>query len=266
MSIDPKPRPQIENRLLAALPPEEYEQLASHLTPVKMPHGQVLYHSGEVIDHIYFPTGAMISLVAQMSDGTGGEVGVVGYEGMGSISVVLEVDESPLETMVQIQGSGLRMPAALLRERFNASAALRRVVLRYVQATFVQVSQVAACNRLHSVEERLARWLLMSSDRVASDELPLTQEFIATMLGVRRAGVTTAAIALQAEELISYRRGHITIVDRPALEDFSCECYAVVKSEFDRLVNAGDKRAPPPVQPRTTQKHLNATIEFSVDK
>jgi CRP-like cAMP-binding protein len=224
-----------ENHILSALPPEDYERLAPHLEPVKLPHGQILYESSGEMEYAYFPINAMISLLSQMSDGGSVEVGLVGFEGMLGVPLLLGVDRSPHQAMVQIPDGGLQVKAEVIRREFRRGGALGGLLLRFTQAMLLQISQVAACNRVHTVEERLARWLLMTRDRAASDELELTQEFLAMMLGCRRAGVTSAAIMLQSAGVIRYSRGHITILDGPGLEALSCECYGVVKAEFDRI-------------------------------
>jgi CRP-like cAMP-binding protein len=228
--------PQSENHLLAALPPEDYQRLSSHLEPVELQHSQILYEAGGSMDYVYFPSKSMISLISQLSDGSSVEIGIVGYEGMAGVSTVLGVDKSPHETIVQVPDGAVRMKASVLREEFKRGGALQASLLRYVQMLLLQTSQIAACNRLHTIGERLARWLLMSQDRCRCDDLPFTQEFLAMMLGIRRAGVTEAALILQAEEYINYRRGQVKILDRAGLEDFTCECYRIVKDEFDRLV------------------------------
>ena len=233
MSVSP--RPQNENHILSALPPEDYERLAAHLEPVKLPHGQILYESGGSMEYAYFPINMMISLLSQMSDGGSVEVGLVGFEGMLGIPLLLGVDKSPHQAMAQIPDGALRVKAEVVRREFKRGGALGDLLLRFTEAMILQISQVAACNRVHTVEERLARWLLMTRDRTASDELELTQEFLAMMLGCRRAGVTTAAITLQGAGVIRYSRGHITILDKPGLEALACECYSVVKAEFDRI-------------------------------
>ncbi|HEX8422211.1 MAG TPA: Crp/Fnr family transcriptional regulator [Pyrinomonadaceae bacterium] len=242
MSDHQHARPPTENRILNALPQEEYERLAPHLEYIDTKHGQILYRTDQKIDYVYFPDRAMISLVSQMSDGGSVEVGIVGFEGMAGLPCVLGVDRSPHETMVQIDDGAMRMPANVLREEFRRGGVLQDVVLRYTQSLLILTSQVAACNRAHSVEERLARWLLMCNDRCLCEDMPLTHEFISMMLGVRRAGVTTAALALQAEDLINYARGHIQITNREGLEEYTCECYTIVKAEFDR-VTCGTKNA-----------------------
>ena len=238
MSAIEEARPPNENLILAALSPEEYERLAPHLEQVEMRHGQILYKTNEIIKHVYFPTNSMISLVSQTSDAPGVEIGMTGFEGMVGLAVVLGVQKSPHEAMVQIHDGAMRLRTEVVLEEFGRGSTLQAGLLRYTQSLMLQISQVAACNRLHLVEERLARWLLMSHDRCVSEDIPLTQEFIALMLGVRRAGVTTAAITLQAEGYINYKRGHIIVTDREGLEKYSCGCYQIIKAEFDHL-NSG---------------------------
>jgi CRP-like cAMP-binding protein len=230
-----EPRPPNENHILAHLPREDYERLRPHLEQVQLSLGQVLHEAGEIMKYVYFPQNSMISLISHTAAGESVEVGIVGFEGIAGISSVLGVDRSPHETMVQIADGGLRLRMQVLREEFKRSGALQNLLLRYTQGLLLQTSQVAACNRLHSLAERLARWLLMSYDRCACEDLPFTQEFLSLMLGVRRAGVTDAAVALQAEGYITYRRGHIKIIDREGLEDYTCDCYSIVKEEFDLL-------------------------------
>lgn len=230
------PRPQSENHILASLPAKDYERLSSHLESIELTHSHILYEAGGLMDYVYFPTNSMISLISQLSDGSSVEIGVTGYEGMIGVSAMLGVDRSPHEAMVQIPDGAVRIKAGILKEEFKRGEALHDSLLRYVQMLLLQTGQIAACNRLHSIGERLARWLLMSLDRCNCDDLPLTQEFLAMMLGIRRAGVTEAALILQAEEYITYRRGHVQILDRAGLEDFTCECYRIVKDEFVRLI------------------------------
>jgi len=225
-----------ENHILAALPREQYERLAPHLEPIELNHGQMLYEIDGAIDYVYFPVNAMVSLVSQLSDGSSVEVGVVGFEGIAGLPLVMGANRSPHEMMSQIPGAAIRLKSEVMKAEFKRGGALQDMVMRYTLGQLIQTSQVAACNRLHSIEERLARWLLMSHDRCLCDDLPLTHEFLSMMLGVRRAGVTTAAIALQTEGFINYQRGHIQMTDRPGLEDFACECYGIVKAEFDRLL------------------------------
>ncbi|HEV2881220.1 MAG TPA: Crp/Fnr family transcriptional regulator [Pyrinomonadaceae bacterium] len=225
-----------KNRILSSLPAEDLQRLSPHLEPVKLRIGQILYEAGGKIDYVYFPLNSMASLISQLSDGSSIEIGVVGYEGMVGIYAVLGVDKTPHEGMVQIPGDALRVKTSVVVDEFKRGGALHDLLLRYLQMLLLQTGQIAACNRLHTIGERLARWLLMSHDRCVCDDLPFTHDFLAIMLGIRRAGVTEAAIILQTEEFIRYRRGHITILDRAGLEDFSCECYRIVKDEFDRLI------------------------------
>jgi CRP-like cAMP-binding protein len=230
-----EPRPSSENHILSRLPPEDYERFRPHLEPVELRHSQILHRAGEPIDHIYFPHRAMVSLISRTAAGESVEVGVVGFEGVAGVSAVLGVGLSPHEAMVQYPDGGSRVKVGALREEFKRGGALHDLLLRYTQGLLLHTSQVAACNRLHQLSERLARWILMSQDRCRCEDLPFTHEFLALMLGVRRAGVTEAAIILQAEGCINYRRGHIKVVDREGLEQYSCECYPVVRAEFDLL-------------------------------
>jgi CRP-like cAMP-binding protein len=229
-------RPPTANRILAALPDEEYARLDPHLMPVALSLRQNIYKPHEPITHIYFPENSMISIVANLLGGESVEVGVVGREGLAGIPALFGVDSTPNESMVQIANGAFKMRARVAREEFKRGGMFQELVLRYVQVHTIQISQSVACNRMHSVVERLARWLLLTHDRAASNELALTQEFLAMMLGCRRAGVTDAAINLQADGYINYRRGHITILDRLGLEEASCECYAVVKAEYERVL------------------------------
>jgi CRP-like cAMP-binding protein len=228
--------PTTANRILNALTRAEYERLAIHLEPVNLSHGEVLYHPDQPITHVYFPNRGTISIVSTFEDGASVEVGMVGNEGMFGVCVFLGSISTPLEAVVQLPGDGLRMRADVLRKEFNKGGQLQDLLLRYTQAFITQIAQTAACNRAHPVEGRLVRWLLMCQDRSHSKDLKLTQEFIATMLGTRRAGVTEAAGQLQARGLIQYKRGHINILDREGLEAASCECYQIVKKEFGRLI------------------------------
>jgi CRP-like cAMP-binding protein len=223
------------NRILDVLPAEDFARLAPHLKKIDLDRGRVFHESGAAIEHAYFPTSGMVSLVNQMSSGMSVEIGLVGREGMAGLSVVLGAERSRHMAMQQIPGGAIRLPTELLRAEFKRGGALQELLLGYTQALLMQLGIVASCNRLHHMEERLARWLLMSADRTGSDELPLTHEFIAMMLGVRRAGVTEIALSLQNDRLIDYTRGHITIVDREGLEDLACECYRIIKTEFERL-------------------------------
>jgi len=242
--MSPQTRPIIENRILAALPTQEYDRLLEFLTPVSLPLGNTLYKPEERIEDVYFLNTGVVSLVANMKDGKSVEVGLVGNEGMVGLSIVLGDDISPNHAIVQIADGAMRMSSANLKKELKREGRLLSLLLRSTLVMLQQVSQTAACNGSHSVGERLARWLLMCHDRVHGDELGLTQEFIAQMLGTRRSGVSEAAIILQADELIHYSRGRITILDRKGLEEYGCECYGVVKAAADRLFSQGDGLKP----------------------
>ena len=229
------------NRLLASLPRQCYRQLAPRLAPVALAFGEVLYEPGAPIRDVYFPGGSVVSLLTVVDGRSALEVGLVGREGMVGIPLALGIGVSPVRALVQGRGSALRMSAAGLRKSLRASPALRRALHRYAAALMAQITQTAACNRFHRVEARLARWLLMTRDRVGAGEFHLTQEFLAHMLGVRREGVTGAASALQRRGLIGYRRGDIRIVDRAGLEATACGCYELVRQPAD----AGRGRAQP---------------------
>ena len=207
-----------------------------HLELVKMPLGEALYESGGHLQYVYFPTTSIVSLLYVMEDGASAEIAVVGYEGILGISLFMGGETTPSRAVVQSAGYGYRLKAQLLKQEFNRAGALLRLLLRYTQALITQMAQTAVCNRHHSVEQQLCRWLLLSLDRLSSDELTMTQELIANMLGVRREGVTEAAGNLQRAGLIEYSRGHIKVLNRPGLEAQVCECYQVVKTEFDRLL------------------------------
>jgi CRP-like cAMP-binding protein len=224
------------NRILNALPPEEYERLSPQLERVTLPLRQVLYRPEQPITHVYFPNSGTVSIVSVFEDGRHVEVGMVGNEGMFGVNVFLGSVSTPLEAVVQLPGEGYRMRADVLKSEFKSGGPLHDMLLRYTQAFITQVAQNAACNRAHHVEGQMAKWLLMCQDRSDSPELELTQEFISTMLGVRRPGVTEAAGLLRDRGLINYVRGHITITDREGLEALTCECYQLVRKEFDRLV------------------------------
>lgn len=226
------PQPLSENRLLAALSVEEYEELAPHLETVSLNLSEILFHPDEELQHVHFPVESVISLLTNLEDGTGMEVGLAGREGMVGISAFLGGSETKVAT-VQHQGTALRLRADKLREEFRAGGALQNALLRYTHALMSQISQSVVCNARHHVEGRLARWLLMFHDRVESNEFELTQEFMANMLGVRRASVTEVANKLQEMNLINYQRGHFKILDRKGLEAFTCECYPAVKEKFD---------------------------------
>lgn len=224
------------NRLLLALVPEDLDLLRPHLEPVTLPQRQTLSKPDTLIDDVYFPQAGLVSLVQPLEDGAMIEVGMVGSEGFVGAPVLLGADTSPLEAMVQMPGSALRMPANAFRQQAGGSAALTRLLLRYVQALHVQVSLSAACNGRHTLPERLARWLLTARDRANSDRLPLSHDFLSMMLGVRRAGVTVAVGTLKAAGLIHNTHGQVTITNRPGLEAACCECYRTVRNEYVRLL------------------------------
>ncbi|WP_199100560.1 Crp/Fnr family transcriptional regulator [Dyella sp. ASV21] len=225
-----------QNRLLAALPDAEWTRWAPHLEPVDMPLGKVLYESGSRLSHVYFPTTSIVSLLYVMEDGASAEIAVVGNEGIVGISLFMGGESTPSRALVQSAGQGFRLKADLMLQEFNRAGPVLHLLLRYTQALITQMSQTAVCNRHHSLDQQLCRWLLLSLDRLHSKELVMTQELIANMLGVRREGVTEAAGNLQQAGLIRYQRGHITVLDRTGLEGRTCECYAVVKKEYDRLL------------------------------
>lgn len=224
-----------KNHILKVLSDEDYARLHPHLEPVELALGQVIYQPEESIEYIYFPNNAMASLIATTAEGQCAEVGVVGREGIVGVDVLMGVDSTTNECIVQIADGALRIKTERAREAFGASREMNTLLLRYIHALMMQISQTALCNRLHSIEQRLARWLLMCHDRAVTDKLPLTQEFLAIMLGANRPSVTTAAIVLQGGGFIRYARGKITVIDREGLEDFACDCYRVVKPEYDRL-------------------------------
>ena len=225
-----------QNHLLAALPVDDFGRLSGHLELVPMPLGEALYESGGRLQHVYFPTTSIVSLLYVMEDGASAEIAVVGNEGILGISLFMGGETTPSRAVVQSAGYGYRLKAQLLKQEFNRGGPVMQLLLRYTQALITQMAQTAVCNRHHSVEQQLCRWLLLSLDRLSTDELSMTQELIANMLGVRREGVTEAAGKLQRDGLISYSRGRITVLDRKGLEKEVCECYAVVKKEFDRLL------------------------------
>jgi CRP-like cAMP-binding protein len=226
-----------QNRLLAAMPADEFERLSPHLELVEMPLGGVLYESGGQLEHVYFPTDCIVSLLYVLENGASAEIAVVGNEGILGISLFMGGETTPSRAVVQSAGFGYRLKAPLLKQEFNRAGPVLRLLLRYTQALITQMTQTAVCNRHHSVEQQLCRWLLLSIDRLSSNSLNMTQELIANMLGVRREGVTEAAGNLQRAKLIRYRRGRIDVLDRPGLENAVCECYGVVKAEFDRLLS-----------------------------
>lgn len=226
----------VQNRLLAALPREEFERLLPQLHPVSFSLGEVVYEFGGHLDYVFFPTTSIVSLLYTMENGTSAEMGLTGNDGVVGIALFMGGGTMPNRAVVQGAGEALRMTAKVLQDEFAQGGTFQRLLLRYTQALITQISQTAVCNRLHTVEQQLCRWLLLSHDRVKSDELIMTQELIADMLGVRREGVTVAAGRLQDLGAISYVRGHIKILNRQKLEETVCECYQVVKDEFDRLL------------------------------
>ena len=236
MAVPPPPTPR-QNHLLDALPAAEFDRLSPHLELVAMPLGEALYESGGQLQHVYFPTTSIVSLLYVLANGASAEIAVVGNEGILGISLFMGGETTPSRAVVQSAGYGYRLKAQLLKQEFNRAGPVLHLLLRYTQALITQMAQTAVCNRHHSVEQQLCRWLLLSLDRLSSDSLTMTQELIANMLGVRREGVTEAAGNLQRAGLISYSRGRIEVLDRPGLEKAVCECYAVVKTEFDRLLS-----------------------------
>jgi CRP-like cAMP-binding protein len=240
------------NRLLAALPDASLRALLPHLEPVPLPLGMVVYESGGAQAHVYFPTSSIVSLLYVLADGFSAEIAVTGNEGLVGISLFMGGETTPSRAVVQSAGHGYRLRGDVLRKEFESGGVLQHLLLRYTQALITQMTQTAVCNRHHSVDQQLCRWLLLSLDRLPGNELVMTQELIANMLGVRREGVTEAAGKLQAEGLIRYSRGHIAVLDRQQLEARVCECYAVVKKEYDRLL----PEAPPGEdRPRTSVAH-----------
>lgn len=237
MSVSEDPRILPKNRLLAALPREEYEHLLPNLENVSLTFKQSIYEPNLPIEYVYFPNHGVVSLLNLMEDGTAVEIATVGNEGMVGIPVFLGADTIPGKAFSQIPGTAMRMKADVFKEKVNQGNPLHNLLQRYTQALFNQVAQSVACNRLHSIEERCCRWLLMTRDRVESDEFPLTQEFLSLMLGVRRPSVSVVAAILQKAGLIRYSRGKITILDREGLEAATCECYRIVKDEFNRLLS-----------------------------
>jgi CRP-like cAMP-binding protein len=227
-----------QNRLLRALPPTESQRWLPLLESIDLPLGSVLYEPGGTLSHVYFPTTAIVSLLYVMENGASAEIAVVGNEGIVGISLFMGGESTPSRAVVQSAGNGLRLKAPVMKKEFNRAGPVLHLMLRYTQALITQMAQTAVCNRHHTLDQQLCRWLLLSLDRLQGNNLVMTQELIANMLGVRREGVTEAALKLQHAGLISYVRGHITVLDRPGLETRSCECYAVVKREYDRLLPA----------------------------
>jgi len=233
----PSPHSPKQNHLLAALPTAEFERLATHLELVPLPLGEMLYEPGEQLQYGYFPTTAIVSLHYVMASGASAESAGVGNEGVVGIALFMGGETTPSSAVVQTAGHAYRLAGRLLKEEFNRAGPMQKLLLRYTQALLTQMSQTAACNRHHSVEQQLCRWLLLTLDRLPSHELIMTQELVASMLGVRREGITEAAGNLQRAGFISYRRGHIAVLDRAGLESRACECYAVVKKEMSRLLS-----------------------------
>jgi len=226
-----------QNHLLAALPAAEFERLAPHLELVPMPLGEFLYGPGTQLQHAYFPTTAIVSLHYVMESGASTESAGVGNEGVVGISLFMGGDTTPSSAVVQTAGHGYRLASRLLKQEFDRAGLMQRLLLRYTQALITQMTQTAACNRHHSVEQQLCRWLLLTLDRVPSRELIMTQELVASMLGVRRESITEVAVKLQRAGFIRYRRGHIAVLERSGLETRACECYTVVKKELSRLLS-----------------------------
>ena len=226
----------LQNQLLAALPPADLARISDQMEAAPMPLGHVLYESGDQLQHVYFPTNSIISLLYVMEDGASAEIAIVGSEGIVGISLFMGGETTPSRAIVQSAGQAYRVSSKVLKAEFHRAGPLQDVLLRYTQALITQMSQTAVCNRHHSVEQQLCRWLLMSLDRLGSTELSMTQKLIADMLGVRREGVTEAAGKLQKLGLIEYSRGHIVVLDRAGVEKHACECYQVVKKEYERLL------------------------------
>ncbi|MDO6840169.1 Crp/Fnr family transcriptional regulator [Paraglaciecola chathamensis] len=225
----------LKNKLLEALSSEAQERIFPHLKLVSLPLGTVVYEASEKIDYVYFPIDCIVSLLYVMVDGSSAEISVIGNEGVVGIAVFMGGESTPSRAIVQSAGAAYRMSASELRNEFNSQSSIRMLLLRYTQSLIAQMAQTAVCNRHHSIDQQLCRWLLLSLDRLSTNELTMTQELIANMLGVRREGVTEAAGKLQKLGIINYKRGHIQVLDRLGLEAQSCECYKVVKNEADRL-------------------------------
>ena len=238
-----------QNHLLAALSPAERERLYPHLRLVAMPLGRVLYESGDRLRHVYFPTNAIVSLLYVMADGASAEISVVGNDGLIGIALFMGGETTPSRAIVQSAGYAYRLIGQQLKDEFHRNGGVQLLLLRYTQSLITQMAQTAVCNRHHSVDQQLCRWLLLSLDRLSVNQLTMTQELIANMLGVRREGVTEAAGKLQKLGVIEYSRGQITVLDRPKLEQLCCECYAVVKKEGDRLLPRLDPKAPGAASP-----------------
>src|ERR1700688_2236297 len=233
--IDASTNPR-HNHLLAALPKDQWQRLLPHLEHVEMPHGQVLYEAGGTLNHVYFPTTAIVPLLYVMQNGDSAEIAVVGNEGVVGVSLFMGGDSTPSRAVVQSAGGGFRLTAQLMKEEFYRGGPVLHLLLRYTQALITQMVQTAACNRHHSLDQQLCRWLLLSLDRLQGTEMEMTQQLIANMMGVPREGATEGALKLHTAGLIDYTRGRIQVLDRAGLEKRTCECYAVVKQEYDRLL------------------------------
>ena len=227
-----------KNELLASLPSDAWERWLPLLEPIDLPLGEVLYESGKTLSHVYFPTTAIVSLLYVMENGASAEIAVVGNEGIVGVSLFMGGGSTPSRAVVQSAGKGFRLTETSMKDEFDRAGPVMHLLLRYTQALITQMAQTAVCNRHHSLDQQLCRWLLLSLDRLQGNELVMTQDLIANMLGVRREGVTESALKLQATGLIKYARGRIAVLDRPGLEERTCECYAVVKKEYDRLLPA----------------------------
>jgi CRP-like cAMP-binding protein len=233
--MDPISAPR-QNWLLSALADSEWQRIAAHLEPVDLRLGQMLFDSGGKPSHVYFPTTAIVSLLYVMENGASAEIAVVGNEGLVGISLFMGGQSTSSQAVVQAAGGGFRLPAAVLMEEFNRGGPVLHLLLRYTQALITQMAQTSVCNRHHALDQQMCRWLLLTLDRLHSSELVMTQELLSNILGVRRASISDAAGQLQKDGLIRYERGHISVLDRVAIERRSCECYAVVKKEYDRLL------------------------------
>ncbi|MEQ1922481.1 MAG: Crp/Fnr family transcriptional regulator [Pyrinomonadaceae bacterium] len=231
-----------KNYLLASLPSDEFARVLTHLEPVTLPLGKVLYESGDKLDYVYFPTNAIVSLLYIMENGATAEIGVVGNDGILGIALFMGGDTTPNRAVIQSAGNAFKMSARDLKAEFTLGGTFHNLLLRYTQALITQISQTAVCNRLHTVEQQLCRWLLLSHDRLDSDKLVMTHDLISNMLGVRREGVTIAAQKLASQKLITSMRGTMTVIDRPGLENAVCECYKVVNDEYNRLLGRGISR------------------------
>jgi len=251
-----------QNQLLAALPTAEYERVAPHLEGVVMRLGDSVYEPGGQLQHVYFPTTAIVSLLYVLESGSSAEIAGVGHEGVLGISLFMGGNTTPSSAVVQVAGFGYRLPGKVLREEFNRAGPMRLLLLRYTQALLTQMCQTAACNRHDSIDQQLCRWLLLTLDRLPTNELVMTQELVASALGVRRESITEAAGKLQRAGFLSYRRGHISVLDRTGLEAGACECYEVVKKEFRRLlsdVRYRQNKATVTLEPMATRAQMRST-------